>query len=278
MHSIKLTRWLIIIMIVLVFVAGAFGIAAGVAKANTEDPIPTTTPTEPESDLVEIPEGEPIIREDLTEPPTEAPTEPSVLMGTVNTDRLNVREEPDINVFVIRQLAIGTRVEILEEKILDGVHWGRIEDGWINLRYVDFDGDETPGAEISVNLEDLHNLALINFIEAGQDDCCNDCRRRICDVVLNRIEDDRWPGEDTIAEVLLSPTQFAQLSKTGLVWPARAKSMMEQHAIERAYMIAEEILMGNHSEMYQQGYVWYMGAPQTRDYYRCPDCNIYFSR
>lgn len=282
MHSFKLTRCFIIIAIALAIVTGAMWITASVIKADTDEPIPTIMPAEPESDPVTIPEGEPLMKEDPTEdptePPTEVPTEPATIMGTVNTDRLNVRKEPDINVFVIRQLAIGTRVEILEQKILDGVHWGRIEDGWINLRYVDIDGDETPGVEISVNLEDLHNLALINFIEAGQDDCCNDCRRRICDVVLNRIEDDRWPGEDTIAEVLLSPTQFAQLSKTGLVWPARAKSMMEQHAIERAYMIAEEVLMGNHSEVYQQGYVWYMGAPQTRNYYRCPDCNIYFSR
>lgn len=87
---------------------------------------------------VEIPEGEPIITEEYS---TESPTEPKTVMGTVNTDRLNVREEPDTNCTVIRQLEVGTRVEILEQKILDAVPWGRIEDGWINLRYVDLDGE-----------------------------------------------------------------------------------------------------------------------------------------
>ena len=230
--------------------------------------VETITPTE----IVEIPEGEPII----TEEPTEAPTEPEFpKMGVVNTDRLNVRTEPDINCYVNYQLAVGTEVEILEIKILDAIPWGRIADGWINLRYVDVDGEDY-SVKVEYNMEDLHNLALINFIETGEDGCCNTCRLRVCDVVLNRVADDRW--EDTIEKVLLETTQFAQLSKTGLVWPSRAKNMNEQHAIERAYMIAEQILMGNHSDVYQQGYVWYMGAPHTRDFIRCPDCNIYFSR
>lgn len=85
---------------------------------------------------VEIPEGEPIIMEEYI---TEAPTEPTVVWGTVNTDRLNVRKEPYIDAYVYRQLPIGSRVEILEHKILDGTPWGRIEVGWINLGYVDID-------------------------------------------------------------------------------------------------------------------------------------------
>lgn len=226
----------------------------------------------------EVTESEPIVMENPTEAPTEEPTEPETVMGTVNTDRLNVREEPDINCFVIKQLAVGTRVEILERKILDAIPWGRIEDGWINLRYVDLDNGEDYTVQVTYNMEDLHNLALINYIEAGSDKCCNNCRRRVCDVVLNRIEDDRWSGEDTIAEVLLSPYQFAQLSKTGLVFPSRAKLLREQHAIERAYIIAEEVLMGNHTDVYQHGYVWYQGINRTDDYIVCEDCGIYFSR
>lgn len=233
------------------------------------------TEHETEAVFVAIPEGEPIIIED----PTEAPTEPEFpKMCIVNTDRLNVREEPDINNNVIRQLAVGTEIEVFEIKILDAIPWGRIADGWINLRYVDFDGEDDYTVKVDYNMEDLHNLALLNYIEAGQDGCCNLCRARICDVAYNRVADDRWPGEDTIAEVLLSPTQFAQLSKTGLVWPPRAKNMSEQHAIERAYMIAEQILLGNHTDVYQQGYVWYQGINRTNDYIVCHDCGIYFSR
>ena len=85
---------------------------------------------------VEIPEGEPIITEEYT---TEPPTEPTPIWGTVNTDKLNVRKEPYIDARVSRQLYVGVRVEILEQKILDGVLWGRIETGWINLKYVDLE-------------------------------------------------------------------------------------------------------------------------------------------
>lgn len=52
------------------------------------------------------------------------------------TDRLNVRKEPYSDASVIRQLDVGTPVEIVERKILDGVEWGRTDHGWINLRYV----------------------------------------------------------------------------------------------------------------------------------------------
>lgn len=89
-----------------------------------------------ETVIVTIPEGEPIIMEEYI---TEAPTEPTIVCGTVNTDRLNVRKEPYIDARVYRQLSIGSRVEILERKILDGIPWGRIEVGWINLEYIDLE-------------------------------------------------------------------------------------------------------------------------------------------
>lgn len=87
-------------------------------------------------DTVEIPEGEPLIREEYS---TETPTEPLIVWGTVNTDRLNVRKEPYMDARVFRQLSVNTRIEILEQKILDGTPWGRIEAGWVNLKYVDLD-------------------------------------------------------------------------------------------------------------------------------------------
>lgn len=279
MNSSKLTKILIAIVIALLVLDVSL-----IAYVNIHNSDPLTDETIPETIVVietdpspiDIPEAEPIITED----PTEPPTEPPVTMGTVNTDRLNVRKEPDIDEIVIKQLAVGTRVEILEKKILDAIPWGRIAEGWINLRYVTMDGEEDPTVRTTVDIEQLHQLALINYIEAGDDRCCNECRRRVCDVVLNRVADTtRWPSEDTIEKVLLSPTQFAQLSKTGLVWPDRADWMEEQHAIERAYIIAEEVLMGKHSEVYQQGYLWYQGTNRTQDYFYCPDCGLVcFSR
>ena len=63
---------------------------------------------------MEIPEGEPLIRGEYpTEAPTEAPTEPKFPMkGIVLVDRLNVREEPDINHYVKYQLTIGEEIEV----------------------------------------------------------------------------------------------------------------------------------------------------------------------
>lgn len=229
---------------------------------------------------VEIPEGEPIITEEV---PTETPeevTEPVFPMkGIVLVDRLNVREEPDINHWVKYQLTVGEEIEILEIKILEAIPWGRMEnDMWVNLRYVKLEDENFDFTmQVNYNLDDLHALAIVNYMEAGEDGCCNLCRARICDVVLNRVTDDRWPGEDTIQKVLTSPTQFSYLW-LDLSFPERANRMQEQHAVERAYMIAEQILLGNHSDIYQQGYVWYMGINYTQDYVACYDCGIYFSR
>jgi hypothetical protein len=230
---------------------------------------------------MEIPEGEPLIRGEYpTEAPTEVPTEPHFPMkGVVLVDRLNVREEPDINHYVKYQLEVGEEIEVLEIKILDAIAWGRMEnDMWVNLRYVDLEDENYDFTmQYDYNIDDLHGLAIVNYMEAGEDKCCNLCRARICDVVLNRIADDRWAGEDTVKEVLTSPTQFSYL------WlyygfPDRAERMQEQHAIERAYMIAEQILLGNHSDVYRQGYVWYQGINRTNDYIVCENCGIYYSR
>lgn len=130
--------------------------------------------------------------------------------------------------------------------------------------------------EPTINQQDLEHLAIIIYREAGGDACCNECRRRIADVVLNRVADDRF--ENTIEEVLLSPHQFGKLYKTGLVWPERASKPEEKHAVERAYQIAEEVLQGKHSNVYQKGYVWFQMAKRTDDYIVCYVCGFYYSR
>jgi hypothetical protein len=90
----------------------------------------TIAPTETTPASFPMPEGEPIMREDPTEP--QFPRK-----GIVNTDRLNVREGPNFNENAIYQLAVGTEIEIFEIRIIDAVPWGRIEDGWVNCYYVD---------------------------------------------------------------------------------------------------------------------------------------------
>ena len=84
--------------------------------------------------------------EETTEPTT-TPTDPSVatehpaiidsVLGTVNLNNLNVHASPSSNSEIVAQLVgFGTEVIILEQEVADGIHWGRIDEGWIDLDYV----------------------------------------------------------------------------------------------------------------------------------------------
>lgn len=98
------------------------------------------------------------------------------------------------------------------------------------------------GPELPYTEEELEWLALVIYQEAGADACSDDTRLKVGTVVMNRVADDRFPG--TIEEVLLQEAQYGRLHWTGLVWPERASTEEEAHAVERAYRCAERILMG----------------------------------
>lgn len=136
--------------------------------------------------------------------------------------------------------------------------------------------EEPAEPEIVINQEDLEMLACVIYQEAGSDACCDDCRRRVADVVLNRVESDRFPYANTIYEVLTAKSQYGRFYWTGIVWPDRASNPGEKHAVERAYRIAEEVLSGQHSELYGNGYVWQAEFEQGKDIIDC--CDIYFGR
>lgn len=72
--------------------------------------------------------------------------ETPIQTGTVvlSSDRLNVRTGPSTGYPVVGSLGNGTKVEILEKKIVGTTAWGRIEDGWICLDYVRLDDAEIP--------------------------------------------------------------------------------------------------------------------------------------
>ena len=112
----------------------------------------------------------------------------------------------------------------------------------------------TAGAVLEPDEEMVEMLACGIYQEAGGDECSDDTRRKVGDVMLNRVMDKRFP--DTLEAVLTAPGQYGRFSKTGIVWPERAGNPGEKHAVERAYRIAEELLSGQHSELYGQGYVW----------------------
>ena len=79
----------------------------------------------------------------------------TVKKGTVKVnDGLRIRSGAGTGNAVLGYLSNGTRVEILEEKTVDGMLWGRISKGWISMDYVkldssesDEDPEQTPEAE-----------------------------------------------------------------------------------------------------------------------------------
>lgn len=150
-----------------------------------------------------------------------------------------------------------------------------------NLDAIVSDSVEDPiiGDEVTIDPTDLELLAKVIYQEAGMDRCCDECRRRVADVVLNRVADDRFP--DTIEGVLTEVTAsglgaYGRYHWTGVVWPDRAYTESEYHAVERAYRIAEEVLSGKHSDLYGNGYIWQAEFGQGTD--NIFHCNTYFGR
>lgn len=121
---------------------------------------------------------------------------------------------------------------------------------------------------------DLDYLACVIYQEAGGDYVDDNMRRMVADVVLNRVNDPRFPN--TIYEVLTAPGQYGWNSYSGIQWPSRASLPYEQHAVERAYRIAGEVLNGMHSDIYGQGYIWQAEFPQGN--YCFLYYNTYFGR
>lgn len=90
--------------------------------------------------------------------------------------------------------------------------------------------------------EELEMLAIVIYREAGGDACSDETRLMVGTVVMNRVADPRFP--DTLHAVLTQEYQYGRMHWTGVVWPERASDPNEAHAVERAYTIAERILLG----------------------------------
>ena len=103
---------------------------------------PVTEPPATEPPATEPPVTEP----PATEPPaTEPPvTLPEKVMGTVTGNELRIRAGAGTGYDVLGFLMAGDRVEILEQKTVGAMTWGRTVDGWISLTYVELDKLQPP--------------------------------------------------------------------------------------------------------------------------------------
>ncbi len=69
----------------------------------------------------------------------------SAVTGTVKVnDFLRIRSGPSTGYSVAGYLHNGDKVEILEQKAVGSMLWGRIDSGWISLSYVTLDAKEQP--------------------------------------------------------------------------------------------------------------------------------------
>ena len=148
---------------------------------------------------------------------------------------------------------------------------------------------ETPGPEAPAETEkpaeteqpapeldeaEVEMLACGIYCEAGGNACSDKCRYMVGDVMLNRVNDPRFP--DTLEEVLTQKGQYGTFYWTGIVWPERAQYETERAAVERAYETARALLSGEHSELYGAGYIWQAEFPQGTDGFWLD--GIYFGR
>ena len=89
--------------------------------------------------------------------------------------------------------------------------------------------------------EELEILAIIIYQEAGGDGCSDETRRMVGSVFLNRVNSPLFPN--SFEEVATARYQYGTLYITGIKWPDRASSPLEANAVQRAYDIAEELLI-----------------------------------
>lgn len=100
--------------------------------------------------------------------------------------------------------------------------------------------EPTTEPEPAYTEDDLFCMAAAIYNEAGGDDCSDETRRMVGYVILNRVKDSRFP--DSIRAVLEQHSQYSPFYLTGVKFADRSTLPQEQHAVERAYRIAEKVL------------------------------------
>lgn len=83
------------------------------------------------------------------------PKNPTILQATVTSRELNVRSEIGYDAPVVSTLQKGETATILQREELDGISWGKTEEGWICLLYVSM--EEIPMMQIQQTSSTVKN-------------------------------------------------------------------------------------------------------------------------
>lgn len=111
----------------------------------TEPAVPETQPTNPETEPT-APATEPTVPEQGTGSGNQ-PSDSKKVFGTViSTMDLNIRTAPGTHNARVGGYPTGTKIEILEQKYVGTVAWGRTDKGWVCMEYVDLRSTEMEGS------------------------------------------------------------------------------------------------------------------------------------
>ena len=201
------------------------------------------------ADSTEVVETLPVIFTEATEP-----------VGTTVTEEIEIATKP------------ATETIRVESPILDEMP--HIETEPVETSSEAVSAPDTDEIDPGTGMSDLEMLACVIYQEVGGDMHCDDCRYRVADVVLNRVAHEEFP--DTIYDVLMAEGQYGMFYWTGIQWADRASNPNEANAVARAWETAENVLAGQHSELYGEGYIWQAGHEQGTDGFWC--CGHFFGR
>ena len=116
------------------------GVFSGCRKDSHESAlVSTSATTEAAKEAITVPTAEVPTESE----PAEATGTPGVIRDIVNADAVNVRENAGGNYKVVTQLEEGTEITVYEIVTIDGgKEWGRIDQGWILMDFVQLNGSK----------------------------------------------------------------------------------------------------------------------------------------
>lgn len=131
----------------------------------------------------------------VTPPTQETTTVTKTYATVVGVDKLNVRSEPEGE--IVGSLAEGTKVEILEQKLVGDRLWGRCTQGWISLRSYAKLETVTQVVYQSTQVSQMARSAAMTVTGVVTASCLN---VRVAPGVGNEVVD--WLYEDDAVQIL----------------------------------------------------------------------------
>ena len=85
----------------------------------------------------------------------------------VNADEVNVRSAAGVANAKVTTLKRGTPVTVYEQKTVDNALWGRIDQGWVAMQYVDLSSKANNGTTSTVPSGSLSGNSILTTVPAG---------------------------------------------------------------------------------------------------------------